>query len=312
MTGLFSGESIVDWLINSLRLEATVFHAGRYCGAWQASTAGRLLGSFHLVLDGHCWLHRPGHPSLALGPRDSVFFLQDVPHRLSSEPEGAAQPPTAPMLPLSAPAERSATGLACGFFQFGGSMVQLLLESLPECIVIRADEAGGEQVNVLFQLIRQEAGDTPDHPPPLLARLVEVLFFYAIRHATRQGGPQALGVWGLAHHPRMAGLLTDILSQPGEPWTVALMARHVHMSRTNFCRHFIELTGQPPAAFLASLRMSIAARRLEHGDTIELVADYVGYRSSAAFSRAFKKIIGEQPGAWRRASRDVGPRPLMQ
>lgn len=36
-------------------------------------------------------------------------------------------------------------------------------------------------------------------------------------------------------------------------------------------------------------------------------AEHVGYRSHAAFSHAFKKIIGEQPGAYRRSHRAAGP-----
>jgi AraC-like DNA-binding protein len=30
------------------------------------------------------------------------------------------------------------------------------------------------------------------------------------------------------------------------------------------------------------------------------IAEHVGYASEAAFSRAFKKIVGDPPAAWRR------------
>ena len=62
-------------------------------------------------------------------------------------------------------------------------------------------------------------------------------------------------------------------------------------------------SGQPPAQFLLQLRMKIAAQRLSGGETIERTAEHVGYRSHAAFSRAFLKVIGEQPGAFRRSRR---------
>jgi AraC-like DNA-binding protein len=58
---------------------------------------------------------------------------------------------------------------------------------------------------------------------------------------------------------------------------------------------------QPPQQFLLLLRMQLAARRLAQGEAIGQVAEAVGYESYAAFSRAFKRVMGEQPGAWQRA-----------
>ena len=76
--------------------------------------------------------------------------------------------------------------------------------------------------------------------------------------------------------------------------------RASNMSRSTFYKHFSEASGQAPAQFLLLLRMKIAAQRLGGGDTVERTAAHVGYRSYAAFSRAFKKITGELPGAFRR------------
>ncbi|MDA4542231.1 cupin domain-containing protein, partial [Escherichia coli] len=66
-----------------LQWRASVFHVGQYCGRWRASTAGRARASFHLILDGRCWLHLPGQPSVELQPRDGVFLSRDVPHFIS-------------------------------------------------------------------------------------------------------------------------------------------------------------------------------------------------------------------------------------
>jgi AraC-like DNA-binding protein len=54
--------------------------------------------------------------------------------------------------------------------------------------------------------------------------------------------------------------------------------------------------------YLAQWRMQLAASRLRDSDAklIEIALD-VGYESEAAFSRAFKRTVGESPGAWRRA-----------
>jgi AraC-like DNA-binding protein len=47
--------------------------------------------------------------------------------------------------------------------------------------------------------------------------------------------------------------------------------------------------------------MQLASRLLADGTPVAAVASAVGYESEAAFSRAFKKLLGQAPGSWRRA-----------
>jgi len=57
----------------------------------------------------------------------------------------------------------------------------------------------------------------------------------------------------------------------------------------------------PPMHYLANWRMQIAAGTLTGGTAnIATIAAQTGYGSEAAFSRAFKKIVGMPPAAWRR------------
>jgi AraC-like DNA-binding protein len=49
--------------------------------------------------------------------------------------------------------------------------------------------------------------------------------------------------------------------------------------------------------------MQVAVAALEEeGATVAQLADRLGYRSEAAFSRAFKRVIGVSPGAIRRSA----------
>jgi AraC-like DNA-binding protein len=53
--------------------------------------------------------------------------------------------------------------------------------------------------------------------------------------------------------------------------------------------------------------MHLAAAALrDEGATVAALADRFGYRSEAAFARAFKRVVGSPPGAVRRA-RTVEP-----
>jgi AraC-like DNA-binding protein len=46
--------------------------------------------------------------------------------------------------------------------------------------------------------------------------------------------------------------------------------------------------------------MQLASRLLIEGRQVSAVAADVGYESEAAFSRAFKKLVGQAPATWRR------------
>jgi AraC-like DNA-binding protein len=57
--------------------------------------------------------------------------------------------------------------------------------------------------------------------------------------------------------------------------------------------------------YLAKWRMQIASELLTRGGpNIATIAVEVGYASEAAFSRAFKKMVGVPPSAWRRRRRN--------
>jgi len=58
--------------------------------------------------------------------------------------------------------------------------------------------------------------------------------------------------------------------------------------------------GEPPMQYLTRWRMQMAARLLSDGSAkVAAIAVEVGYDSEAAFSRAFKKVAGMSPAAWR-------------
>jgi AraC-like DNA-binding protein len=69
---------------------------------------------------------------------------------------------------------------------------------------------------------------------------------------------------------------------------------------------FIPVVGMLPMHYLAKWRMQIASELLGSGTAnFASIAVRIGYKSEAAFSRAFKKMIGVPPSAWRRGVRSV-------
>jgi AraC-like DNA-binding protein len=297
-------EKIVHWVLSGLELESTLFHVGQYCGGWQASTAGRARASFHVVLHGECWLHLPdARTSIALRAGDAVFLLRDLPHCLSPDPvspqAGGPSRTTSTMQPLD-PSQADSVGLACGFFEFQSTLGDQIVSLLPDHLVVRSDDPAVTGARAIFELVRTEALRSSDTPSPLIARLTELLFFYALREvATRDD--IASGLWSLMRGEEFAPLVTAIIETPGESWSTEAMASYANMSRARFFKRFVEVCGQPPAQFVTLIRMKVAAELLRGGWSIPQAAERVGYLSESAFAQAFKRVTGEQPGAYRRA-----------
>ena len=296
-------DRLIQWLLNSLELQTTLFHLGQYCGSWQASTTGLARAGFHVLLNGNCWLHLPQTGQRhALQSGDAVFFLRDTPHLLSPHADAvlAAQTPKMPMAPFDASIPCS-TALACGFFEFRAPLNSIFLSSFPDYVLVSGQSGPLQAIKPIFELILAEAqrSPNPDAPSPLITRLVDLMFFYVIRHWCQRQEVSA-GLWAVLARPEFSALLEAIVRQPDHDWTVESMADLTCMSRTRFFKHFSATVGTSPGHFLAQIRMKLATQRIEQGMPLSRAAQSVGYQSDAAFSRAFKKITGTLPGTLRR------------
>jgi len=81
------------------------------------------------------------------------------------------------------------------------------------------------------------------------------------------------------------------------PWTVESLAETAGMSRSAFAARFKELLGQTPLEYVTGWRMQKAVQLLEQRDKKLIdIARLVGYESDAAFSKAFKRVVGANPG----------------
>lgn len=74
------------------------------------------------------------------------------------------------------------------------------------------------------------------------------------------------------------------------------------MSRTAFAIKLAWLIGMTPHSYLTQWRVQEAGRKLrETREPILAVAKHAGYRSEAAFNRAFQKWFDATPASCRRA-----------
>jgi AraC-like DNA-binding protein len=83
---------------------------------------------------------------------------------------------------------------------------------------------------------------------------------------------------------------------------VQALAQCAGMSRTSFAVKFTRTVGFARMAYLTRWRMMLAADRLMTStDPISVLAEELGYESEAAFSNAFKRVMGSSPRRYGRA-----------
>ena len=80
------------------------------------------------------------------------------------------------------------------------------------------------------------------------------------------------------------------------------MAARSGVSRSVLAARFTEMVGHPPMHYLDTVADAARVSLLHDGQSCVAVAAATGYESEAAFSRAFKKLMGMPPAAWRRGA----------
>lgn len=82
---------------------------------------------------------------------------------------------------------------------------------------------------------------------------------------------------------------------------VAQMTRLSGLAERSFARRFQQATGMAPLEYVHTLRLEEAKQMLESGeDSVEAIANDVGYEDAAFFSRLFRRKVGLTPVQYRR------------
>jgi AraC-like DNA-binding protein len=275
---------------------------------------------YHVVVRGSCWIALVGDTEfepVRLEEGDIAVIPRGDPHVVSSAPGMRAEPDLevhrrpqdANALPFALRTGGdgpSDARLICGFFTCDARPFNPLLDSLPRFIRFGRNSLQGSY-NLLDQFIRfatEETGNKRAGSQIVLNRLSELLFVEVIRrHMDQLANDSNTGWLAGLRDPLIGRALTLLHAQPAHAWTLDELASRAGTSRSALADRFAHLVGCPPIQYLTQWRMQLAARRLaDRSVKISVVASEVGYESEAAFSRAFKKFVGQSPGQWRSVS----------
>ncbi len=133
----------------------------------------------------------------------------------------------------------------------------------------------------------------------VLSRLSELMFVEVVREYVSSRDGQERG-WLSGLRDEIVGrALSAIHARPAHPWTLEELAKTVGASRSPLAARFMDYVGMPPMQYLAHWRMQLASSLLAGPANLAAIAEEVGYGSEAAFSRAFKRVVGVAPATWR-------------
>jgi AraC-like DNA-binding protein len=116
-------------------------------------------------------------------------------------------------------------------------------------------------------------------------------------------GPQGRVGWLFALADKQIGAaITALHETPGHRWTVQKLAERIGMSRSVFAQKFKDTVGESPMEYLTRWRMLLAGDKLVNStDPVSVISLALGYESEAAFSTAFRRVMGCSPRQYGRA-----------
>lgn len=186
----------------------------------------------------------------------------------------------------------------CMELDLGG--MQPLVAAMPEVMHVGTLLERYPEIRPMLDAMERESCAERAGFAGILARLADVIAAFIVRGWVECGCGDATGWVQALRDPRLGRAIVALHRDPGRNWTVAELASEMGHSRSVFAERFLAATGMTPVRYLTELRMRLASQWIARDrESIETVAYRLGYGSLAAFSRAFKRVVGQSPGAVR-------------
>jgi len=290
----------------SLRLNGLLYAKSELTAPWgveMPAMGGKMM--FHIVSQGGCWLRFPNHESVYIQPGELVLLPKGEGHSISSDEQLDCEPFFD--IPVSKLSERfeymkygaggEETLLTCGVLSFDHAAGEKLIQQLPPLIHMKSDSGQlPGQLQPLISLMTEEALTLGAGGETVVAHLADIIVIQAIRYWIKHSPEASRGWLGALKDPKLGKALAAIHIHPESAWTVDRLAEQAGMSRSGFSARFTEAIGVSVKQYLTEWRMNMARIRIMQSPiSLTDLAEEMGYRSEAAFSRAYKRVMGVPP-----------------
>lgn len=288
-------------IVTLLRPRAAIAKPISGRGQWGVRYKSYDAPGFTLVLTGEAWLAFSDREPLRISEGDFLLLPTTPAFSLASHPDA----PCVAAEPLAEAVRHGEQEGESEFVALGGSFsiesvnAPLLLALLPDAIYIPASAGRGTRFGRMVELLSEECGADYPGKDLIIQRLLETLLVEALRWDIIGNNAASAGLLSGLRDPAMARVIRSIHEDVRKRWTVADLARIAGMSRSGFAARFNEILGCAPIEYLARWRIAIAKQALlSGGQSLDRIADEIGYESASAFSTAFSKRLGCSPGSF--------------
>jgi AraC-like DNA-binding protein len=293
-------------LVGSLHLDSAIYTHFEATAPWGHRVTHRGQIKFVLVSRGSCWVRTAARREpVELGTGDLFLVLDGAPYSVSDRPTSRCidcvqLEPVREGFRIRYGGGGATTELVSVALQLSADDAGTLVGALPPFIHLRVSSHRSHSLHALTELLRDEIQEQLGSQP-IVRRLAEALFISAVRFYIEQGDLGKRGLLAAIADPQLRRALGDMHDDLARPWTVETLAARSGMSRASFAAKFRTKTGITPLEYLTRQRIAAARALLRDDVSLAEVATRVGYASPISFSRAFDRIVGTTPGAFRRA-----------
>ena len=261
----------------------------------------------HAVTRGQAFVHAPNLDApLALQAGDLVLMARGCVHHLSLNAEPPSHSTTVAIATFggaepSALPPRAGTQVVSAAYQLWHPPLHPFLRSLPPWFVVRGHSLPQlSPLPLTLGLLDRELGGEGLGATSATHGLLDALFAFALREIAERENPGQPG-WhhAIADRPirQVLGLMHSNLAHG---WTLDELGQQVGLSRSALAERFRGALGDTPLNHLRTLRMQKAMQLLaDTRQTLEQVAQAVGYQDAFGFSKVFKRTTGLSPRQFR-------------
>jgi AraC-like DNA-binding protein len=295
-------------MMQGLRLDGVEYGRREIAPPWAFSFPAQPDAVFHFVGQRGCWMLTPAGVWVELGAGDAVLLPSGSAHALASAPDALPQPfPPWRGKPINGDIldfHSGLTGEGCilfyGTMRFNLDSLHPLRRMMPDVIRVDALMTSEPAIPHMLESLGCEMAMNRVGACGIVCRLADILAAQILRSWIEHDCDQAAGWLAAVRTPEIGRVLAAIHASPERDWTVSDLAKVMGASRSGFASKFTAIVGDTPARYVAEVRMRLARQWLQRDRArIADVAQKLGYESEAAFSRAFKRIMGTPPSHFR-------------
>jgi AraC-like DNA-binding protein len=306
----------LDDAFSTMRVRESLYARVEASAPWGIRFKAGTTARFGLVVSGSCWLttEEPAK-SVPLATGDCYVILDGSTYVLGDHPRSPTENcfDLVPRLvngAVSVGGGGTVATVVTGWFVYDELGARPLMALLPRVLHTRVDGYRTEILKAALALLAQETERPGLGSGVVVSGLADILFVQAIRSHLTDAGEDDVGWLAALSDRRIGAAMRALHAGPAEPWTVEKLASVANMSRSAFAARFKARLGEAPLEYLTRWRMfraGVLLRRTER--SLSEIANQVGYESDAALSKAFHRVVGMAPGAFRKQTTEASVTP---